>query len=222
LRPYRLPRRLGNGSRLSTGSASYLSHMVAHVLRSYRRLLQGGLPFSLQRALTRRLLSLLLSLSFESANLDCQDLRPALPTLSRGTLLYAARTFLCLSAATILLRQPCPTLCRLYYSRFYRPLLSLACSGAGIRTPTLRSKVCCPTVRRPRIARRDSYYNPFGMLSQSCRLAVLRNSALGEANPGGCSPAPPCAWFLGEAHPRPLPCVGGVTFRKRGSARGHP
>jgi hypothetical protein len=36
--------------------------------------------------------------------MDCQDLRPALPTLSRGTLLYAARTFLCLAAAAILRR----------------------------------------------------------------------------------------------------------------------
>ncbi len=41
----RLPRRLGSCSQLSTGSASHLSR--ASALRSFRRLLQGGLPFSL-------------------------------------------------------------------------------------------------------------------------------------------------------------------------------
>jgi hypothetical protein len=41
--------------------------------------------------------------------MDCQGLRPALPTLTRGTPLCAARTFLCLSAAAILRRQLCPT-----------------------------------------------------------------------------------------------------------------
>src|SRR5690349_9220514 len=50
LRPCRLPRHLGSGSRLSTGSASHLPRMVAHTLRSFRRLLQGGLPFSLRQA----------------------------------------------------------------------------------------------------------------------------------------------------------------------------
>src|SRR4051794_23434097 len=60
--------------------------------RSIRRLLQGGLPFSLHTYVW--LSSLLLSHSEEYANLDCQDPRPALPPLSRGTPLYAARTFL--------------------------------------------------------------------------------------------------------------------------------
>ena len=45
----RLPRHLGSGSRLSTGSANHLSRTVARTPRSYRRLLQGGLPFSLRR-----------------------------------------------------------------------------------------------------------------------------------------------------------------------------
>jgi hypothetical protein len=43
----RLPRRLGSGSRLSTGSASHLSRPASRTPRSIRRLLQGGLPFSL-------------------------------------------------------------------------------------------------------------------------------------------------------------------------------
>src|SRR5262245_12467357 len=53
-RTHRLPRHLGSGSHLSTGSASHLSRMVTHALRSFRRLLQGGLPFSLRRTLARR------------------------------------------------------------------------------------------------------------------------------------------------------------------------
>ena len=50
------------------------------------------MPFSLHTRVWHW--SLLLSPSEEDANLDCQDPRPALPPLSRGTPLYAARTFL--------------------------------------------------------------------------------------------------------------------------------
>ncbi len=99
----RLPRRLGSCSQLSTGSASHLSR--ASALRSFRRLLQGGLPFSLHVSVAW---SLLLSLPRGSACMDCQDPRPALPPLSRGTLLCAARTFLCLSAATTQRTQTLP------------------------------------------------------------------------------------------------------------------
>jgi hypothetical protein len=63
--------------------------------------------------------------------------------------------------------KPCPIRYRNYCGRDMRPLLSSACSGAGIRTPTLRSKVCCPTVRRPRIARRELYYTRNRVPSQS-------------------------------------------------------
>jgi len=64
--------------------------MVAHRLRSFRRLLQGGLPFSLHL----RGFSLCCSRPLaEAPVLDCQDLRPALPTLSRGTLLISSSDF---------------------------------------------------------------------------------------------------------------------------------
>ena len=78
--------------------------------RSFRRLLQGGLPFSLHGAVASWLWSLLLSPPCGGANLDCQGPRPALPPLSRGTLLYAARTFLCpLGQRPPGTRIPCPT-----------------------------------------------------------------------------------------------------------------
>lgn len=70
--------------------------------------------------------------------------------------------------------KPCPIRYRQYSGRSMRPLLSSACSGAGIRTPTLRSKVCCPTVRRPRIARREHNYNRNRALSQSTAAGLQR------------------------------------------------
>jgi hypothetical protein len=140
--------------------------MVAHALRSFRRLLQGGLPFSLRHALALR------------PGLCCS--RPP-----KRTPIWTVRTYdrpfprfhvapcsLQLGLSSALRQRPScatnlPTICR-HINATVRRLLSFVSSGAGIRTPTLRSKVCCPTVRRPRIARRDSYYTAYRCRSQSC------------------------------------------------------
>ena len=168
LRTHRLLCHLSSGSRLSTGSASHLSRTVARAPRSIRRLLQGGLPFSLHRALARRLWSLLLSLSEESANLDCQDHDRPFPRF------HVAPCSLQLGLSSVLRQRPS---CAANLAQPFVELLSFACSGAGIRTPTLSSKGCCPTVRRPRIARRDSNYTPCTYGSQNrrqCRKGYTR------------------------------------------------
>jgi len=61
--------------------------------RSNRRLLRGGLPFSLRRPKGRRL-GLCCSRAKRRANLDCQRDESRFPGFHRAPMLYAARTFL--------------------------------------------------------------------------------------------------------------------------------
>ncbi len=64
----------------------------AACVRPNRRLLRGGLPFSLRN--TSRHLSLLLSHDCSCANLDCRSTNVDLPGFHQAPLLSAARTFL--------------------------------------------------------------------------------------------------------------------------------
>jgi hypothetical protein len=125
--------------------------MVAHAPRSFRRLLQGGLPFSLRRTLARR------------PGLCCSRPPKRAPLWTVRTYdrpfprFHVAPCSVQLGLSSVLRQRPsCAAnlaqpfvviLLLMFRSRSKRFALLFQGSAAGIRTPTCASKVRCSTIK---------------------------------------------------------------------------